>query len=239
MNLNFLNFKNEKPAVFFAFFVAVVVILIVAFLLIFYQKPMTKEQEEAWRLGEERKVAQIVSAGNFDKCRDVKYRGADGIDYKIVCQNNVALKKAEETLDINWCQKLDGKLISRDECVRRVIYEMLLKDNNLSVCDKALDQAAKNECVANYWYLKAIHDHDIAVCKNSPAPEFCEEFYWLDKLQKDPHSVSCSNIGLPALKNDCLLFKKALGESDWLKKKDLCENITSSIDLQLICQSQK
>ncbi|MDI6734439.1 MAG: hypothetical protein QMD50_03070 [Patescibacteria group bacterium] len=232
-----MNFKSEKPAVSFAFFVALAVVLIVvALLLIFYRKPMTEEEKQMWRMSEEQKVAEIVSTGNFNKCSEVKYIGIDGIDYKTVCQNNIALNKARQTLNISWCSKIDNILISKSECEQDVIQGMLLKDNKLSVCDIVSNNALKKDCVSSYWYLKAIADKNAAVCKNSPEPQACEEIYWIDQLQQNPNSVSCSKISLATLKNDCNTFKKSLIENDWLKKMDLCGDITSSIDLQLMCQ---
>lgn len=221
--------KNEMALIIFA----LIVLLASGFYYLwqadfFGKKFISQEDEQKWRREQELNVAQIIRAGNLTSCDDVNYKSADGVDYAKVCQNNIALNKAQETLDISWCKKLDGKLIGVENCERQILFSKLNKEKNLAVCDIAPNETLKKECQNGYWFTKSISDSDIVLCKNvvetavakteqatANNPEAskqtnvsrCEENYYLEQLIKNPASADCFQFTTDFMKKDCETYK--------------------------------
>ncbi|MBI5733106.1 hypothetical protein HY967_04100 [Candidatus Jorgensenbacteria bacterium] len=170
----------------------------------------TPQDERMWRKGEEQKVAALIKSGSFESCESVNYASSDGIDYKIVCKNNIAVNKAIETLDMLWCGKLDNNLFSIDDCERRVIGQKLAEAPSLSVCNEAPRAAIKSDCETAYWLDKAIRDNNVGACANVEQANqaSCEEIYWAERLARDSKSIDCSTV-VTSLKVDCEALKLA------------------------------
>ncbi|MEK7630104.1 MAG: hypothetical protein AAB432_01835, partial [Patescibacteria group bacterium] len=138
--------------------VSALVILGAAFYFLYQANPalfMSKEAERAWRNNQEQQVASLVRAGDFDACANVNYKSADGVDYKNVCENNIALNKAIQTLDLSWCKNLDDKLFLVNDCELQVSIEKLTKKLDISFCNNISNSQTKKECEVRYWILKA------------------------------------------------------------------------------------
>ncbi len=170
-----------------------------------------KGDEKTWRAEQEQSVAGLIRAGDITKCDDISYKAADGIAYKTVCINNIALKKALENGDYEWCKKLDDKLFSIADCNRQVVFAKLQKENNLSVCDSAPSPELKDQCIMGYWNQKAVSANDEVICKNitdAQASGACKDNVLIEQLIKKPSSVQCTQFS-EGLKNDCEQFKLA------------------------------
>ncbi|MDI6821150.1 MAG: hypothetical protein QMD65_03170 [Patescibacteria group bacterium] len=177
-----------------------------------FKKLKTPEQEQTWRESQELAVAQIIKAGSFDACEKVNYKSADGTDYKIVCRNNVALNKAQEMLDISWCAKLDGQLISKTDCERQILAEKVAKEKNLSVCNIATNETIKQECLFEYWFRRSIEENNHDLCNNIKIIELknvCIERTHVKRLLDNPKRGSCDKISAN-LKNDCEIYLSIL-----------------------------
>ena len=64
----------------------------------------------------------IIKGGDIEKCNTIESEYE-----KAICINNIALNLAQETMDISYCERVDNKLVSRDECERQIILELLCK----------------------------------------------------------------------------------------------------------------
>ena len=212
--------KNEKILIIFA----VVIMLAAGFYYLwqsgffedfFGKKFVSQKDEEQWRRGQELQVASLIKTGDIAKCADVDYESADGIEYSKVCQNNIALKKAQETLDIFWCKKLDGKLIGVENCERQILFSKLDKEKDISVCAIAPSSNLKTECENAYWIQKAVADTNISLCANlltsdvNNMKEHCETNYYLEQLIKNPASADCAKFTSDNMKKDCELFQSS------------------------------
>ncbi len=175
----------------------------------YFNKFKTAEDEAAWRLQQEQNVAQLIRAGNFDACGKVDYKSVDGTDYKIICQNNIALNKANETSDLAWCEKLDDKFIKKDDCQRQVIYQKLGQNNDLVVCDSA-PIAIQAECRDSFWFKEAVQKNNIELCvkiSSDSNRELCRDNFYKEKLIQSPANFDCS-VFSDFSKSDCENFQK-------------------------------
>jgi len=215
--------------------IALVVLVLIAVAIFGKKKFKTSEEERMWRAGEEQKVASLIRAGDFDACDKVSYKAADGIAYKTVCANNIALQKAVAELKYDWCAKLDDKLFSITDCKRQVMFQKLEKENTLSVCEGAPSRELKNQCTAGYWTKNAVEKNDGNLCTNieeTQASASCKDSVSIAALIKDPKNMTCDNFSA-GLKNDCEQFKEA--KKDPTKNFLACRTILYP-QLQFACE---
>mgnify|MGYP001573280393 CR=1 FL=1 len=219
----------------------VLVILGAAFYFLYQTNPalfMSKEAERAWRSNQEQQIAALITAGDFDACANVGYKSSDGVDYKIVCQKNIALNKAIATLDFSWCNKVANNTSFIESCEEKVVFAKLAAKKNLSVCDSVTNASLKNECVVAYWFQKVIEEGKVSICKNLEEPflKICQNNFWLSRLVENPVSVSCSVFSDSSINSDCEIFKSSQKEQNLATKLKMCLRI-SSPELYINCKN--
>lgn len=157
-------------------------------------------------------VEKIIQSGNFDECNAAEGLIMDGVDYSVVCRNNIASRLAMEKLDMAYCDELDDKLMSRDECRRQVI-SMKVKEGlaDESAC-RQLASPYNQFCLNEYLTLQATLKGDDDVCNGleaGGARDRCQEEVLIAKLIADAKSVKCEDVP-QSLKSDCKSYQAAL-----------------------------
>jgi len=197
------------------------------------------QSEGEWRAAQEGNVAAIVQGGNFEACGRIDYTNENGVDYRSVCVNNVALKKAQETLDISWCEKLDDRSLSRAECRKSVIYKKLLEERKIEVCELFTEEEERNICRDAYWQAEAAYAGDARLCEKvsggAEEKTACRDEVALRRLAAGER-IQCSALSV-GLVSDCETFTEARDTSDAEKRADLCRSV-SHPRLQAKCLPQ-
>ena len=65
-------------------------------------------------------MANLIKTNDLSQCDKARGIVIQGIDYEVVCRNNVAFSLATLNLDITECQKLDDALFPIIDCERAV-----------------------------------------------------------------------------------------------------------------------
>lgn len=236
--MNIMTFPDEKKKVLYGAGAAVLVVAV--FFIVWAITSSSGQSEAEWRAQEETNVAAIIQGGNFEACGRVAYTNENGIDYRGVCVNNVALKKAQETLDISWCDKLDDRSVSRDECRKSVIYQKLARERKIETCELFKGDEERVICRDIYWQEEAAHANDPRLCEKvsggTEEKAACRDEVSLRRLAAGEH-IQCSSFS-SGLVSDCEAFSAARDTSDMQKRADLCRTISNPrLQAQCIPQS--
>jgi len=171
----------------------------------------TKNEKVAEELKLQEQTAEIIKTNNYNECDKIE----DAM-YKKVCINNIALKLAEETLDISHCQKLDNELVPRDDCERNVIASKSIKNDDISACLETKNQELQAQCQDNYYIQFSQKKDDIGICEQASAKEIkdlCYNTYLINKkFTADKDNFNCSTLRGIDEQVDCQTMKEKLKE---------------------------
>ncbi len=185
------------------------------------------QSEAEWRTSQETNVAAIVQGGNLEACGGVDYTNESGVDYRSVCVNNVVLKKAQETLDVAWCEKLDDRSVSRAECRKSVIYQKLSEERKIEVCNLFTGDEERSACRDIYWQTEAAYAGDPRLCEKvsggTEEKAACHDEILVLRLAAGER-IQCSALS-SELVSDCETFTVARDTSDVQKRADLCRTV--------------
>ena len=216
------------------FIIVFAVIAAVAAIFIFYEfifnKPVNpypianipidqKKQDEAIM----QKTASLVAAKDPTQCDSVD-KIVNGINYKIVCSNNIYYEMAADNLEYSACEKLID--MSVEDCQRRVMSLKLAKEKSITVCDD-VPQSLKLSCFDAHWSFSAVDQKDPAICSKTSAPELnagCQSNV-LFSLVNQKEFVKCAFFTDSEVKSDC---------ENYLKGKEGCVLIKNAM-LKNIC----
>jgi len=169
----------------------------------------TKNEKVAEELKLQEQTAEIIKTNNYNECDKIE----DAM-YKKVCINNIALKLAEETLDISHCQKLDNELVPRDDCERNVIASKSIKNDDISACLETKNQELQAQCQDNYYIQLSQKKDDIGICEQASAKEIkdlCYNTYLINKnFSADKDNFDCSTLRGIDEQADCNIIKEQL-----------------------------
>ena len=230
------KFDSKKALI----ILGVIVVLGAAFYFLYQTNPtlfMNKEAERVWRSNQEQQIASLIRAGNFDACASVDYKSSDGVDYKAVCQNNIALNKATQSSDISWCKRLDNKNFKVDDCEKNIIFTSIRAGSGIEICNNSSEEV-KNNCYSFYWTEQAKQKGNINLCRNIEKigdQPFCRDNYWIELLIKDSQRISCANFTSASLQNDCKALKSVFDKNSLQTTKNICINIKNQ-DIRNICE---
>ncbi len=178
------------------------------------------------------RVAQIVAGGRIDDCEKIHGR-IDGVDYKTVCKNNVALKTALDNLDFGACGLLDGKLVTRESCEFEVLQKKISQKHSSTICDE-VPSRLKKACLDRYWFEEAVVGGGPELCKKMVSEEAigqCQKELLFVLAAQSPEKFSCTSFQ-KNLQSDCSLLKNILAA----KLPDIAEcGRLSSLDLKELC----
>lgn len=206
-----MDFLKDKKLVF-----GLILALVVAGVLLYlFQSGYFAKMQEAkrleelkWRAGEEQKVSEIIARGDATKCDEVDYQSADGVDYTTVCQNNIVLNRAMGTLDPNQCSGVDGILLTRENCERRILEASVARDSSAELCAR-FSEPIQNECSGIYWQKTAILTGDEGECAAAPEgyQTLCRDAVRVDKFLKNQEGFNCESFEQGYHRNNCMLFE--------------------------------
>lgn len=154
-------------------------------------------------------VANIIAQGDYDSCGAADGYVMNGLDYGVVCRNNVAYQLAIEKFDERYCDRLDNKLASVDECRQDVMMTRLSRDNSPATCEQTRFDPLRQQCRSLYFTKAAVENSSIAPCQNlfEDKRTVCEDGVRLSVLAKQPSNVACSELSV-AHQEDCQKFKE-------------------------------
>lgn len=110
-------------------------------------------------------VAGIVKTKNIETCLGVK----DEM-YRAVCRNNVALRLAEETLNVSYCEYLDDILVSKASCQQGVVFKKSIKEEDVNVCGLLPDPKLQQVCRNEFWINPSVlTGKDVSFCEVAQA----------------------------------------------------------------------
>ncbi len=177
-------------------------------------KEKTKVQltvEEELKL--QKKLSDIVKQEDFSKCDAIS-----NTSFKTSCINNIALNLAEKNLDISYCDKIDGKLVSKEYCLSKVLYQKSINDKNPFLCEKLNSENDKKACKTNFYLNFAFVDNGewnkCSLEKDDNIRNICNSFFYIKKIKEDPENFKCNILLDENMKKDCENLKKYLQDKD-------------------------
>lgn len=178
-------------------------------------------------------LAQIVKTDDLSRCQEINNQL-----YRTVCINNISVQLATDKKDLSYCQKMDGNLMTKDSCERRVIFDKSQEAGDINVCDETQRDNLKNDCRKVFWPSLTIKKGDISFCDNISSDEEktnCKNDYIYQKefLSKTA-SFGCSKFLGDDVKADCAIYKKNLNSNSL----DFCKNLKSGLFLNACLNRQ-
>lgn len=171
------------------------------------------------------KTKTLVEKGDIGRCAKVRDVVVDGIHYESVCRNNIALSRANETLDISYCDLVDDQLVSKSECRQNVIVNMIKQKKDSKYCD--LFSGNEQEfCYTIFTNTKAQENQNIDVCgelEHELLRTQCRDNYSFEAFAKDPSTVVCSSFSDKTLQDECAAVQ--IIAKTPLKRTGDCQNI--------------
>ena len=154
-------------------------------------------------------VSGIIEKGDFNSCDSVQDN-----DYKIICKNNIAQKLAYQSLDTNWCLKLDDQRVKIADCISSLIPGKAIKANDVSICNEAGSLGYENlieKCINNFWVNKATSEGKAEYCDNiktEDAKDSCTIQVTKYNFFKNPDQFSCKELeALNIDQKNCMDYK--------------------------------
>ncbi len=170
-------------------------------------------------------AGDAIKTNDFKQCDKIKDN-----KYKTVCINNIALNKANETGDVSYCDKVDGKLITKAYCQENAASQNSQVKEDVSQCDKIEDQQKKTFCKNSFYFTLALKKNDPAQCDQAPDQQTkndCKDIFLLTtQYQKDPQAFDCQKLSTDDAKNDCQKLKTRKD-----KNPDFCKELKSPVIL--------
>lgn len=175
-------------------------------------------------------AGDAIETNDFKQCDHIK-----DDKYKTVCINNIALNKANETGDVSFCDKVDGKLITKTYCQENAASQNSQTKEDISQCDNIQDEQKKAFCKESFFISLAMKKDDIAVCNQATeqqTKDTCKDIFTIRKEnQKDFKTFDCKKLSTQETTSECEKLKKVLAQ----EKKDLeaCKEFKSPVILDL------
>lgn len=169
----------------------------------------------------QKQAAVLIAKKDFSLCDSIK----DDL-YKTVCANNIALKLAEETQDIGYCQKMDDKMIPREECERPIIFAKSLDKEDISACLETKNEGLQQQCQNQFYTQLSIKKQDTSVCDRAPQErkDYCFNNFQITtkNFYKNKDSFDCAVLRGDDVQVDCQNIKKESASESF---KDNCRSI--------------
>lgn len=230
-----MNYRNILLVI-----ASIVVLIVISF--IAYKQSVNKvaqpiaEQNSVLDVATELKlqeqVAPLITAGDMDACNQVQ----DDM-YKKVCINNIALKKANDTKDISYCQYLDDKLITRESCERQITLQKSVEREDMSICSETKNETLQKQCENAYYFGLAQKKQNPSICDkdaDSVRANQCWNIYHAQKLMMPSdnstrQSVDCSLLRGKDEQKDCTAITSALNGANQQKIMEVCGTQTTQL----------
>lgn len=190
----------------------------------------TLSPEQEVKLQEQ--IAPLIKAGDMKACESVS-----SDMYRKVCINNIALNKANETKNIEYCQYLDNELIERASCERQILMQKSIETENKAVCSETKDEKLKQECEESFLFGMAQKKNDPKLCDQSSdktKADQCWNGYHAQSMTMPtsdgkPKETDCDLFRGDEVKADCQAFTAAQKTNDQQKLMEICRNQKSQV----------
>ncbi|MEK7452618.1 MAG: hypothetical protein AAB614_00085 [Patescibacteria group bacterium] len=212
-----------------------ILITIVVFSILYFSFSLKKGEDlsNVTTLNEreiQKNTLEIIKTKDFSLCENIS-----DITYKSVCINNIAMMLAKESGDISYCQKMDGKLITTQECEIQTLSVKLSESGDATLCDKFTNQVSKDDCKNGFYLSVSQEKGDISLCKNiknKTDSDLCINSYNTRKVfLNDPANFDCSlMIGDDAI-SDCKKVKDIISDfgNNVILSPDKCLQLKTSL----------
>lgn len=193
-----------------------IILLAVILTVFFYFFILNKKPAEEIKLSEsdlQKQLSEVVENKNFAKCDEIK----DDF-YKKVCVNNVAVELAKENLDLSYCTKVDGQLISENYCQEQVLLLKFEKEETGDFCKELRNTSEQENCLINFYNRLALKKDNADICQNiadTKQAELCHDNYIVSKIfTQNQGKIDCSLLKNSDAKSDCENIKPDILNSD-------------------------
>lgn len=219
----------------------VIVILIVAGYFAkpyFSKQPLSAEQE----LDLQKQAADAIKTKDFSACRAIKNEM-----YRVVCVNNIAINLAQETGDISYCSKIDGKLVPVSECESSAIMKLSAGKEDITICSQASEETTRTACQSAFYSSLAQKKNDPSVCDQNPdkiAAAACYNGFilsgFLSSGLSDAEALTCESFRGEDTRKDCESLKTVLGKvpPPPLEFAEACRAVISPVFKPLCLQTE-
>ncbi|OHA84612.1 MAG: hypothetical protein A2408_03115 [Candidatus Yonathbacteria bacterium RIFOXYC1_FULL_52_10] len=171
-------------------------------------------------------VSALVEQGQIDSCDQIK-----DTMYRTVCRNNIALNKAQETLDVSNCALLDDVLVPRVDCERSVVNAKALRDESVSVCDEMVVEEEKTACKDNFYLSLALKKNDQTLCDQAPEEKqsSCrDEFSFATVMSGGLATTQCDLFDDQKMEKDCNVLQGSL-DSQASLTQEFCSEFATEV----------
>lgn len=208
-NIKYMNKKNT---------ITILIILAILISAVFSYFFIFKKAEVAPPFGGstsqyQKQLSEIVKDKSFEKCDEIK----DDF-YKKVCVNNVAVELAKENLDLSYCAKVDGQLISENYCQEQVLLLKFEKEETGEFCKELQDASKQEDCLINFYNQLALKKDNADICQNiadTRQAELCHDNYIVSKIfTQNQGKIDCSLLKNSDAKLDCENIKPDILSGD-------------------------
>lgn len=179
-------------------------------LLISFGKKNPLPGEGSFDQSVESRSAQAIKNNDIDACNQLD-QVVDGVNYKTVCRNNIALNTALANGDVSQCKLVDGLLVSVADCEFQTIRAKALKKESIAICDEATVLKSREQCRAEFVFALAMQRNDGSVCndaRDAQSKTDCLNAYAAERLfDSRERSADCSLFVGDDVQRDCNLYQ--------------------------------
>lgn len=170
----------------------------------------TETEEGESKLQEQ--AADIIKAKDFSRCDEIS-----DPTYKAVCVNNIALNIAQETGDASYCDRMDNKLVPKEDCERQAVFAKSVENEDIKVCGGATMESVRRDCENGLWQSLAFKRGSIKLCENIKTENernYCHDNYVLNKRYAGKiDKLNCILLEDIQTREDCKKVKEDVGQA--------------------------
>lgn len=159
------------------------------------------------------RAAAIIRGGDIRAC-DQLDQVFDGVNYRTVCRNNIALNLAKEKGDVRYCNDIDNVLVSTADCERQVLYVVSIDRESIDACDAASIPEVRAQCRDAFFLALALKKKDASICNRAETQQAkmsCSDGYvFRNEFLGHSGTFDCSKFAGSEFGRDCLQYQKDL-----------------------------
>lgn len=171
------------------------------------KKIIINTETEGGEIKLQEQAADIIKSKDFSRCDEIS-----DPTYKTVCVNNIAMNVAQETGDVSYCDKMDNKLVPKEDCERQAVFAKSVENEDIKVCEGATIELVRRDCENGLWQSLAFKRGDIKLCENIKTENeknYCHDNYLLNKeFAGKINKLDCNSLREVQAQEDCRQVKK-------------------------------
>ena len=171
-------------------------------------------------------VSDVIKTKDFSGCENI-----NDATYKTVCINNIALNLAKETEDISYCQKIDGKLVPKEDCERQVVFTKSLEKEDINVCQETKIRELQKQFDGGFYNILSLKMNDVKVCskvQEKEVADFCyNNFLVIKYFDVEGKNFDCVRLRGKEAQDDCQIVKTFSPEKESFQMK--CSKLKTNL----------